>query len=209
MARPNPRRNTRGNNSPAKTDTSTLRIVGGDWRGRKIPFPAIDGLRPTPDRIRETLFNWLQPYIAGARCLDLYTGSGALGLEALSRGAASVTFVDRDSQVIRQLGENLRLLNCSHGELIQASADQWLTMQNGAQRQPYDIVFMDPPFRQNRVSDDCATLVGNGLLAQGAVIYVETESELSDPGVPMEWHEHRHKKAGQVSSRLYFTAERN
>jgi len=200
MARQTPRRNSRASSAP----TSTLRIVGGQWRGRKIPFPAIDGLRPTPDRMRETLFNWLQSSIPGAHCLDLYTGSGALGLEALSRGAASCTFVDRDSQVIRQLNDNLKLLGCRDGETVQASADQWLTMQHGDHRRPFDIVFMDPPFRQERVASDCATLVANGLLAAGAIVYVETESELSDPGVPVEWHEHRHKKAGQVSSRLFY-----
>lgn len=200
MARQTPRRNSRASSAP----TSTLRIVGGQWRGRKIPFPAIDGLRPTPDRMRETLFNWLQSSIPGAHCLDLYTGSGALGLEALSRGAASCTFVDRDSQVIRQLNDNLKLLGCRDGETVQASADQWLTMQHGDHRRPFDIVFMDPPFRQDRVASDCATLVANGLLAAGAIVYVETESELSDPGVPVAWHEHRHKKAGQVSSRLFY-----
>ncbi|MCV6589200.1 MAG: 16S rRNA (guanine(966)-N(2))-methyltransferase RsmD [Marinobacterium sp.] len=204
MPRQNPSRQQRPGNR--NTPVSTLRIVGGQWRGRKIPFPAIDGLRPTPDRVRETLFNWLQSQIAGAHCLDLYTGSGALGLEALSRGAASCTFVDRDSQVIRQLGDNLKLLGSGDAELVQAGADQWLAMQSAASRRPFDIVFMDPPFRQNRVAADCALLAEKGLLADSAIVYVETESDLTDPGVPVTWHEHRHKKAGQVSSRLFFTA---
>jgi len=204
MARQPQRRRSNRAASTASQPQSTLRIVGGQWRGRKIPFPTIDGLRPTPDRMRETLFNWLQSSIPGAHCLDLYTGSGALGLEALSRGAASCTFVDRDSQVIRQLNDNLKLLGCHDGETVQASADQWLLMQQGNQRRPFDVVFMDPPFRQDRVASDCATLVANGLLAEGAIVYVETESELSDPGVPAQWQEHRHKRAGQVSSRLYY-----
>lgn len=201
MARPTPRVNTRN----AKAPLSTLRIIGGQWRGRKISFPAVDGLRPTPDRVRETLFNWLQPHIAGARCLDLYSGSGALGLEALSRGAASCAFVDRDSQVVRQIGENLKLLDSGDGELIHASADQWLSLQNGALRKPFDIVFMDPPFNQGKVAGDCAALVSAGLLAENAIVYIETESRLSDPGTPASWHEHRQKKAGRVSYRLFYT----
>lgn len=196
------RRPSHANRSrPAKVSQSSLRIVGGQWRSRKLSFPAIEGLRPTPDRVRETLFNWLAPYIAGARCLDLYTGSGALGLEALSRGAASATFVDRDRLVTEQIRANLALLKSDQGQVIQANANDWLkTMRD----QPFDIVFMDPPFRQGLVADDAALLVQQNLLAEQAIIYVETESELRSSGVPTDWHEHRKKRSGQVTSYLYF-----
>lgn len=204
MGRRNPPRTPQNN---VTQPTSALRIISGEWRGRKIPFAAVPGLRPTPDRVRETLFNWLQPYIAGATCLDLFSGSGALGLEALSRGAESVTFVDQDSAVVRQLRENLQHLKCQRGEVIQASALQWLEARNTDMEQRYDIVFMDPPFRKDLAAPCCALLESRNLLREDALVYVETESELPFLTVPELWSSHREKTAGQVSYRLFMRGE--
>lgn len=203
MGRRNPPRTPQKSTPPP---TSALRIIAGEWRGRKIPFAPIPGLRPTPDRVRETLFNWLQPYIAGANCLDLFSGSGALGLEALSRGAESVTFVDQDSAVVRQLRDNLQQLKCQRGEVVQASAVQWLEARNTDMEQRYDIVFMDPPFRKDLAGTCCVLLESHNLLQEGALVYVETESELRTLTVPANWSQHREKTAGQVSYRLFTCA---
>ncbi len=193
-----------------KTDTSKsgnqqLRIIAGEWRGRKLSFPAIEGLRPTPDRVRETLFNWISAYVPGARCLDLFTGSGALGLEALSRGANRATLIDLSAVATNQLKANLQTLNASNSSVIQADVQRWLSQQNREQTnsEQYDLVFMDPPFRKDLAADCCAQLEAQGLLSERAMIYVETESELSVLSVPMNWRLHREKNAGQVTYRLY------
>src|SRR5512134_933490 len=119
-----------------------LRIIGGRWRSRRLRFPPLPGLRPTPDRVRETLFNWLTPVIAGARCLDLFAGSGALGIEALSRGAAAVTFVERHPQAVRGLRANLAQLRAEGARVEQADALLWLRQAP----QPFTVVFLNPPF---------------------------------------------------------------
>lgn len=199
MARSSKRRPTAAKPAPA----SQLRIIGGEWRGRRVPFSPLPGLRPTPDRVRETLFNWLQPYIAGARCLDLFSGSGALGLEALSRGAESVTFVDQETSVVRHLRDNLQLLKSSRGEVAQASAPEWLA-QVAPGAGPFDIVFMDPPFRKGMAEECCRLLTVAGVLAEDAIVYVETESDLGSPVNPPHWQLHRDKKAGQVQYRMFF-----
>jgi len=183
--------------------TSTLRIIAGEWRGRKLEFTATDGLRPTPDRVRETLFNWLQPYLSGARCLDLFAGSGALGLEALSRGAVSSTFIDREPLSCRVLQSNLQKLKADNAEVIQASVVDWLQQRITDLEPRYDLVFMDPPYRQDLIQPCCELLEQHNLLADNAIIYVETESELSERVVPAHWREHRSKQSGQVSYRLY------
>lgn len=187
--------------------SSHLRIIGGQWRGRKLEFMAVEGLRPTPDRVRETLFNWIQPYIADARCLDLFSGSGALGLEALSRYAESATFVDLHSITTRQLQSNLQKLKTNAAEVIQADVLEWLDSRQADMEPRYDIVFMDPPFRKGFVEPCCELLESRNLLAENAIIYVETESELGPPNVPETWREHRSKRAGQVTYRLYIREE--
>lgn len=199
MGRHNPPRT----NQKLVTSSSHLRIIGGQWRGRKLEFMAVDGLRPTPDRVRETLFNWIQPYLIGARCLDLFSGSGAIGLEALSRDAESVTFIDLHAITTRQLQSNLQRLKANNAEVIQADVLQWLEARQTDMEPRYDIVFMDPPFRKDMAARCCALLESRNLLADNAIIYVETESDLI-PEVPANWHEHRSKTAGQVSYRLYF-----
>jgi 16S rRNA (guanine966-N2)-methyltransferase len=190
-----PRRNNHRPQKTRVTDTSTVRIIGGEWRGRKLNFPEIEGLRPTPDRVRETLFNWLQGYLPGARCLDLFSGSGALGIEALSRGAASVTFVDQATEVVSQLRSNINLLKAQNAEIIAASALDWLDRRQPDQEPRYDLVFMDPPFNKG--------LERRSLLREEAMIYIETEKSLALDTLPANWVLHREKAAGQVAYRLF------
>jgi len=173
--------------------TNQLRIIGGTWRSRRVSFPDVEGLRPSPDRVRETLFNWLAPVIQGARCLDLYAGSGALGLEALSRGAAEVVFVDSDRRVIAQLEQNLKLLDAGSAGVVQADA---LTFLQRPPR-PFDVVFLDPPFRKNLLPG-CLETLAAGWLASGARVYVENEAELGEPPLLPDWELLRSKQAGQV-----------
>lgn len=171
-----------------------LRIIGGEWRGRKLRFPDVGGLRPTTDRVRETLFNWLAPVIHGARCLDLFAGSGALGLEALSRGAAEVQFVDSDRRAVQSLKENLELLQASGGRVSQADA---LTFLRG-EGSPFDVVFLDPPFRRDLLQPCLTLLSDGGWLNDDARLYIEVEQELGEPQLPPGWEMVRRKQAGQV-----------
>lgn len=176
-----------------------LRIIAGEWRGRKVPFADAEGLRPTPDRVRETLFNWLAPVIEGARCLDLFAGSGALGLEALSRGAADVVMLDRHPQVIKQLQANLALLATERATAIHSEALNYL--QHSPPRR-FDVVFLDPPYRQDLLAPCCALLAQRGWLAEAARVYLEIESEHELPPLPTGWQLVRSKKAGQVAYHL-------
>ena len=153
--------------------SNTLRIIGGSHRGRKLKFADVPGLRPTPDRVRETLFNWLAPLIPGARCLDLFAGSGALGFEAMSRGAREVVFVDSHSLAVKALRENIALLGDGSAEVIQSGALEWLSRQPA---EPFDVVFLDPPFRQDLLEPCCQRLDEAGWLASPAAIYLERES---------------------------------
>ena len=172
-----------------------LRIIGGTWRSRRLDFPDVEGLRPTPDRVRETLFNWLMPVIHGARCLDLFTGSGALGLEALSRGAASVVLLDRDPHVISTLRKHLVTLNAQGATLHQQSALDYLQ----GEASPFDVIFLDPPFRQGLLEPVLGLLSSRGWLAPGARVYIEQESEQAMVPLPEGWELLRELKAGQVA----------
>lgn len=177
-----------------------VRIIGGRWRGRKLTFTPADGLRPTGDRIRETLFNWLAPFVAGARCADLFAGSGALGLEALSRGAAHCDFVDTNGVALAQIAGHLRTLGADHsGSCHRITAQQFL--QQAAQ--PYDIVFIDPPFKLQMVESVCASLADSRLLTSTALVYVETAAPEAALTFPSGWSVHREKIAGGVSYRLF------
>lgn len=181
-----------------------VRIIGGRWRGRKLIFTPADGLRPTGDRIRETLFNWLAPYIEDARCADLFAGSGALGLEALSRGAGHCDFVDTSGAALAQIRAHLKTLGAQDkGECHQARAQQFLL----AAHAPYDIVFMDPPFGLQLVAPVSAALVQASLLADNALIYVETAAGEALPAFPPGWSEHRGKVSGGVAYRLIDTGK--
>ena len=182
------------------SQSNRLRIIGGQWRGRKLDFPDIEGLRPTPDRVRETLFNWLQADIHGARCLDLFAGSGALGLEALSRGASRTVLVDNSATVVRQLEQNLVTLHCDNAKVVHLSAEDFLKRGPGDSR--YDVVFLDPPFGKGLISICAQLLDENQWLAPGARIYLESEHELVLDQLPASWHIDREKTAGQVAYRL-------
>jgi 16S rRNA (guanine966-N2)-methyltransferase len=179
--------------------SNRLRIIGGRLRGRKLGFPDVGGLRPTPDRVRETLFNWLQPVIAGARCLDLFAGSGALAFEALSRGAGHCVAVERDAAAVAALRENAMTLAVGGQlDIIHGSALDWLQ----GPVQAFDIAFLDPPYHQGLLEPCLETLLQPGWLASGARIYVETavDESLPEPGAGIEVI--REKRAGQVMSYL-------
>ncbi len=176
-----------------------LRIIGGKWRGRKLAFSDIDGLRPTTDRVRETLFNWLQPVIAGARCLDLFSGSGALGFEALSRGAAHVTMVDRQPCVIENLKDHAAILEAQNARCIQLDGLKFLKDSD----ESYDIVFLDPPFQAGLLKDCIDMLHRKNCLLTGARVYIEHDKNEALPEILPNWQVSRSKQAGQVSYHLF------
>jgi len=179
-----------------------LRIVGGQWRGRKLEFSAADGLRPTADRIRETLFNWLASDLHGAHCLDLFSGSGALGLEALSRGAASCLLVEQARQARIDISAHLATLDAPHGECLEIDAFELLQRGPG-HRAAIDIVFMDPPFGHGLLEPAGTLLEQKGWLAEGALIYVESSRREPAPVLPDNWQLHRDKTAGDVRYQLF------
>lgn len=171
-----------------------VRIIGGCWRGRRIKFPAIEGLRPTPDRVRETLFNWINPVIYGARCADLFAGSGALGIEALSRGAKEVVFIEKQPQIARSLQQNLEILGVEQPQVERTDVLRWLS---AGPAKPFDMVWLDPPFNKNLLKPVCDILEQSGWLAPGAYIYLEMEHKLN-PNLPQTWRVEKQKTAGQV-----------
>jgi len=180
--------------------SNQVRIIAGQWRGRKLSFPDALGLRPTSDRTRETLFNWLQPVLPGARCLDLFSGSGALGFEAASRSAAQVVMVDIAHDVVRALRENAKLLSASSVQICQQDAAKYLTAGSGQ----FDVVFLDPPFGSpEQLMHSIKGLSVPGCLADEAWIYIETASTVCGPAVPENWMLEKQKEAGQVAYRLY------
>lgn len=179
----------------AKTKPSQLRIIAGEWRSRRFSFTEQPGLRPTPDRVRETLFNWLASDIEGARCLDLFAGSGALTLEALSRGARHVLSCDLSREVVNTLRGHLQTLGCERAEIRQQDA---LAMLAGPAPDAFDIVFIDPPFHQDLLIPACSALETHGWLTAEALIYTESETPPAQLAFPSSWQLHREKKAGQV-----------
>ena len=187
MSRPLPNRNPPNRNR--------VRIIGGEWRSRLLQFPDAPGLRPTPDRVRETLFNWLQLRIVGAHCLDLFAGSGALGFEALSRGASGVTALETATPVAAALRQNASLLGSDRLQLLQQDALHWLDKPAS---QLFDVVFVDPPFADNSHARCCDLLQQNGWLAPGALVYLEAGQPLTTLALPTAWQLTRHKQAGDV-----------
>ena len=172
-----------------------VRIVAGKWRGRRLPVPAAPGLRPTSDRIRETLFNWLAPRIEGARCLDLYAGTGALGFEALSRGAAEVLFVEQSPEAARSLAQSARLLDAAQAVIHTGDAVRFLQK---AELRQCDVVFLDPPFGDARLAELCRLLVARPWLAPGAAVYLEQDRGADPLALPDGWRIAREKSAGNV-----------
>lgn len=187
--------------SPHPKGSNQLRIIGGSWRGRKLSFPDVDGLRPTGDRIRETLFNWLAPDIAGARCLDLFAGSGALGLEALSRGAGASVLVEKHPLAAQSLAKHLLILNADTAQVINADALGYLAKANPAL--PFDVVFIDPPFQHRLWQQAIDLLEQKNLLSEGCAIYVESGIE-DEYQVPSSWQLHRDKTTANVRYRLFY-----
>ncbi|WP_266184002.1 16S rRNA (guanine(966)-N(2))-methyltransferase RsmD [Dyella humicola] len=175
-----------------------IRIIGGQLRNSRLDVPDLPGLRPTAERVRETLFNWLSPVIAGARCLDLCAGTGALGIEALSRGAASVQFVERDLRAAQALRDNLTRLKAQGGQV--AGVDALAYLQGPPQ--PYELVFLDPPFAQDLWAAMAQRLEQGGWLTAGAWIYVESPRPVA-PVLPIQWNPHREGVAGEVRYALY------
>ena len=176
-----------------------IRIIGGSWRGRRFRFADVPDIRPTPDRVRETLFNWLGTRVNGARCFDVFAGSGALGLEALSRGAMSVRFIEQNAAVARALSELLTEWRAQHARVERADALRILS--GPAER--FDIVFLDAPFASGALSEAAALLEKRSWLAPGALIYVECSAREPLPPLPAGWRPLKAKRAGEVGYHLF------
>jgi len=174
-----------------------LRVIAGTWRGRRLSFAGVPGLRPTPDRVRETLFNWLAPVMRGAHCLDLFAGSGALGFEAASRGAAAVTLVDDHAEIVRCLRQQAGLLEARQVSVVQAGFRAFLC----GRASRMDIVFLDPPYRERWLPACIELLESGGWLADVAWIYLES-GRSGAPELPANWEHYRRTTAGQVSACL-------
>jgi 16S rRNA (guanine966-N2)-methyltransferase len=184
---------------PAPTARNSVRIIAGTWRGRRVHFPDVPELRPTPDRVRETVFNWLQHSIAGARCLDLFAGSGALGLEALSRGARDVVFVEQFQLAARSLQEQLiRFGGAAKGRVMAMGAARFLRTAS----EPFQIVFLDPPFGKNALAEYIPMLDQGSWLAVGSLVYLENERVAGVPAIPKHWELLKSKSAGEVGYHL-------
>ena len=183
-----------------KGGSGQVRIIGGQWRSRKLPVNDVEGLRPTTDRVKETVFNWLAPYVTDANCLDLFAGSGGLSFEALSRYASSALLLEKDRGAANQLTKNLTTLKCENGEVKNIDSLKFLGKPAS---QKFDLVFIDPPFRKNLLQQSCQLLEENQWLSDDAVIYIEMESELSNVKFPNNWHCLKEKNAGQVTFSLW------
>lgn len=181
-----------------KMKQGTVRIIAGQWRGRRLQVPDSKDLRPTPDRVRETLFNWLAPWIAGARCLDLFAGSGVLGFEALSRGAVLAVMVDEAPDVIHLLQDQLLKFDAKNGEVYRARVPGQLKKPDV----PFDVVFLDPPYQSGLLLPTCQYLEEQGFLADGAYIYLEAGEVINENDLPAGWRIIKSSKAGQVAYHL-------
>jgi 16S rRNA (guanine966-N2)-methyltransferase len=189
----------------SKTATGTLRIIAGKWRSRRLSFPAAAQLRPTANRIRETLFNWLQNDVEHEDCLDLFAGSGSCGLEALSRGARQVTFVEQNRRVADAIVANLSVLGASGMPVICSEAINWLVNHARTSGQTFGIVFMDPPYPEQLEHACCSALEESGVLKDRALIYLESDRDLQDNLFPAGWRILKKKRAGAV---FYWLLER-
>ncbi len=196
--RPSAALESRSHAAPVVGGRQWVRIIGGEWRGRRLSFPPVTALRPTPDRVRETLFNWLQGTIAGARCLDLFAGSGALGFEALSRGARETVFIETDRLITVALRESAAELKCSSARIIEADASTWLRGSPEA----FDVIFLDPPYARDGLDELCTLLDSGGWLSEDGYVYLETAAQSVLPALPAGWEIVRQTRAGAVRGTL-------
>jgi 16S rRNA (guanine966-N2)-methyltransferase len=185
-----------------KTRSGRLRIVAGNWRSRLLDIADVPGLRPTSERIRETLFNWLTPHIHGARCLDLFAGTGALGLEALSRGAQSAMFVENSAQAVATLNANIEVLSADGATVRKMDARQYLLARP---TEKFDLVFLDPPFAADMTEELCRLLEDSGALSDRSLIYIEQDRSRAEVALPEAWQIVKNKTAGNVR---YMLAQR-
>jgi 16S rRNA (guanine966-N2)-methyltransferase len=182
---------------------NSVRIIAGSWRGRRVHFPDVEGLRPTPDRVRETLFNWVQLSIGESRCLDLFAGSGALGIEALSRGARGCVFVEQSQMAARSLQAELaRLGGKARSRVVEMGATRFLKSPRETYGGPFDVVFLDPPFGRDALSEYVPLLDAGNWLEPGGLVYLENERAAGVPGVPSHWELLKSKSAGEVGYHL-------
>lgn len=179
--------------------SGNIRIIAGLYRGRKLPVIMSPGLRPTTDRIKETVFNWLMPYIPGSRCLDCYAGAGSLGFEALSRGASELILLELNKRAAQQLRVNKTRLEAEHIKIVEVDSLHYLRNNLAS---PQDIVFIDPPFHQGLV-EQTITLLNRGWLAELAIIYIEMEHDHNGVNLPDNWQLLKQKVSGQVAYHLY------
>lgn len=181
-----------------------VRIIGGKWRGRRLDVVDRRSLRPTPDRVRETLFNWLAPVLPGARCLDLFAGSGILGFEAESRGAETVYLIENDPRAARALRGVAERLEATASSVFESDAFQWLTRasSDSAWAMPYDIVFIDPPYTSDWAVKTLRKLAAESLVHRDSLVYVESAEALDPKSLPPGWDLYRAKTAGQVRYHL-------
>ena len=182
-----------------KKRPGTVRIIGGKWRGTRLPVPDLPGLRPSGDRSRETLFNWLQADIHGATCVDLFAGSGVLGLEAASRGAAEVTLIEKSRLAASVLRESLQKLDAHQVRIVQADAIEWLA---ACEPRSLDIVFIDPPFSSGLHNRAIESLTAGDCVRKGGLVYLETPREMPAPAPPTGWEIAREKLLGEVRMQL-------
>jgi len=189
-----------------KPQRGRLRIVAGNWRSRSLEIADVPGLRPTAERIRETVFNWLTPHLAGARCLDLFAGTGALGLEALSRGAADVLFVETSAVAVRTLLKNIASLQATNATVRRADAVNYLQHPGADQ---FEIVFLDPPFADDLHGDLCKLLDESTILAADALVYIEEDRAKPEVVLPPDWQTLKTKSAGNVRYSLVKPADRS
>ncbi|WP_299076166.1 16S rRNA (guanine(966)-N(2))-methyltransferase RsmD [uncultured Paraglaciecola sp.] len=194
------KRTSKSHSARSSKSSGSIRIISGRFRGRKLPVLDVQGLRPTTDKNKEMLFNWLMPYVHNARCLDAFAGSGGLGFEALSRQAQSTLFVELDKKVVNKLTQNIQLLSisCEQATVLQGAAASLLAKQ----QQVFDLIFLDPPFNKNLLPEVINTISQQNLLAPGGVIYIECAGSESYQ-VPDSWQLIKEKLSAQVSAKLY------
>ena len=185
---------------PPRQSNNSVRIIAGEYRSRRLDFPSLEGLRPTADRIRETLFNWLQDSVAGETCLDLFAGSGALGLEALSRNAARVDFVEKNGAAATAIRDNIHRLGTEKGRVFCADALKWISEQGEL---GYGLVFLDPPFSENSMNSAICELESANVMRDGCLVYIERGIDSDELTLPANWTEIKSKKAGAVRFGLY------